>query len=122
HLDSVRTVEDVVIDQDVIGAKVAETLLSSDPDTAFPLQAALGYDLTRSLFVGEQTLLVGGPGDLLYLTWMGRELELRGREPLDARWTVAPVGGIEKISSFMALFGGDTGQVAVFTDTPHRER
>lgn len=67
-----RTVEDIFIqsndpaeqDQD-IGTRVGDDVLSTDRDTLFPLQAALGYDITQSLFIGEHTLLVEGPAELL---------------------------------------------------------
>ena len=113
---SVRTVEDVIIDDRVQGTKVGDDVLSVDPDTVFPLQAALGYDITQTLFVGKHTLLVEGPGDLLYLKWFSNELRQRQRESLDSRWVVTPVGGVDKVFSFVALFGGRKLHVAVFTD------
>jgi len=66
RLDYVRTVEDVVEQKgpfDFIshGTKVGGDVLSTDPDTLFPLQAALGYEISQTLFVGEHTLLVEGP-------------------------------------------------------------
>lgn len=67
---SCRTVEDATGPNDeVLGTKVSGEVLSTDADTLFPLQASLGYDITQSLFVGEHTLLVEGPSDLLYIQW-----------------------------------------------------
>lgn len=40
------------------------------------------------MFVGEHSLLVEGPSDLLYLQWASDELRSRGRTPLDRRWTI----------------------------------
>ena len=79
-----RTVEDVVKFRDgqveeILGTKVGSDVLSTDKDTLFPLQGALGYEITQSLFVGEHTLLVEGPSDLLYLTAMSEELRTRKR-------------------------------------------
>ena len=80
---SVRTVEDLVDADDVlIGTKVGHRPLSADADTLFPLRAALGYDLTQSLFIGEHSLLVEGPSDLLYLRWFTRQLAGQGRTGL----------------------------------------
>lgn len=115
-LFTVRTVEDVVKDDEILGTKVGDEVLSSDADTIFPLRAVLGYDLTQSLFVGEHTLLVEGPSDLLYLTWASNELRSRGRRGLDPRWVITPTGGIDKIGSFIALFGGNKLHIAVLTD------
>ena len=50
-----------------IGTKVREDVLSEDPDTLFPLQGALGYELTQSLFVGKHVLLVEGPSDIYFI-------------------------------------------------------
>jgi hypothetical protein len=112
-----RTVEDVTgPDEAVLGTKVGDKVFSTDSDTLFPLQAALGFDLTQTLFVGEHCLLVEGPSDLLYLQWASEQLRSQGRTRLDLRWTVTPCGGITKVPSFMALFGGSHLHVAVLTD------
>ena len=113
----VRTVEDIVTKAgESVGTKVGDRVLSADADTLFPLRAALGYDITQSLFVGEHSLLVEGPSDLLYLRWASRQLVKLGKVGLDARWTVTPVGGIDKLGSFNALFAGNVLHVAVLTD------
>ena len=117
NLLKVRTVEDVVAeDGGYLGTKVGDEVLSTDSDTLFPLRAALGYDISQSLFVGEHNLVVEGPSDLLYLRWASNELRNLGRVSLDPRWTIAPAGGIDKVSSFVALFGGGELHVAVFAD------
>ncbi len=120
---SCRTVEDVVTDGDeVIGTKVGQDILATDRDTLFPLQAALGYELTQSLFVGEHCLLVEGPSDLLYLQWASDQLRARGRTGLDLRWTITPCEGLAKVSSFMVLFGGNNLHIAVLTDFSHGDK
>lgn len=117
NLLACRTVEDVVTkDDEILGTKVGDDVLSTDSDTLFPLQAALGYDITQSMFIGEHCLLVEGPSDLLYLQWASSELRRRGRKGLDMRWTITPCGGIAKVFSFMSLFGGNKLHVAVLTD------
>lgn len=120
-LASVRTVEDVVIRKpdeeiEIRGTKVGDQVLSTDRDTLFPLQNALGYELTQSLFVGPNTLLVEGPSDILYLQVMSNALASMKRIALSPKWTVCPVGGVDKVASFVALFGGNKLNVAVLTD------
>lgn len=120
-----RTVEDIFrpadpkdptsIDED-LGTKVGDNVLSTDRDTVFPLQACLGYEITQTLFIGEHTLLVEGPGEILYFQWFKRKLKALGRETLDDRWTIAPCGGIDKIPAFLSLFAGNQLHIAVFTD------
>lgn len=117
---SVRTVEDVVRRdgdrEELLGTKVQGDIFSTDRDTLFPLQAALGYEITQSLFIGANALLVEGPSDLLYLKWFSERLEETGRAHLDPAWTIVPVGGISKVYPFVALFGGNRLNVAVFVD------
>lgn len=117
HLLSCRTVEDTTgRDGEVLGTKVNSEVLKANGDTLFPLRAALGYDISQSLFIGEHSLLVEGPSDLLYLQWASQALASAGRTALDARWTVTPCGGIAKVPSFLALFSGNDLHVAVLTD------
>ena len=83
-----------------------DDVLATDPDTLFPLQGALGYDVTQTLFIGRNTLLVEGPGDVLFLKALSEQLRHRERVHLDRRWTICPAGGIDKIQSFVSLFSG----------------
>lgn len=120
NLSSVRVVQDVVEIKGPRriphGTKVRDDVLTQDPDTLFPLQAALGYELTQSLFVGQNTLLVEGPGDILYIQALSEALRKRDREYLDPRWTICPAGGIDKIRPFAALFAGNDLNIAVLSD------
>lgn len=116
-LMGVRTVEDLTSESGaVIGTKVRENSVSSDSDTLLPLRAALGYDLTQSLFIGENSLLVEGSSDLLFLQWASRMSKATGGEGLDSRWTITPVGGITKVAGFAALFGSNLLNLAVLVD------
>ncbi len=116
RLLSVRLVEDKNRDDEVLGTKVSAEVLRTDRDTIFPLQAALGYEIAQTLFVGKNVLLVEGPGDILFLQWFSDQLRQRKRTALDTRWTIAPGGGLDKIGSFISLFAGKGIHVAVLTD------
>ena len=91
-------------------------MLSRDRDTLFPLQGALGYEITQSLFIGEHSLLVEGPSDLLYIQWFSDQLKRAKRVYLDKRWTITPCGGLGKVAGFMTLFGANRLNVAILTD------
>jgi predicted ATP-dependent endonuclease of OLD family len=121
-LESIRTVEDVVKNDDLLGTKVSEDILSTDRDTLFPLQAALGYEITQTLFIGKDTLLVKGPSEIMALQWVSQELRKAKRESLDPRWVIAPAGGIDKVSSFVSLFGGNKLHIAVLTDLANGDK
>lgn len=115
-LDGVRTVEDADDGDVVLGTKVGDRFLSMDPDTLFPIRAALAYDLTKRAVVGRQTLLVDRPSDVLYLKWFSRELQEQGREHLDVEWSLVPIGGLDGIAPFAALFAEPSQKIAVLTD------
>jgi predicted ATPase len=112
RLDRVRTVQDV----DHEGTKISAEVFRTDSETVFPLQAALGYDLAQTLFVGPDNLLVEGPSDLLYLQLLNEALTARGMETLDDRWVKVPVGGADKLATFVSLLGGNQLNVAVLMD------
>ena len=123
NLERVRVVEDRIVKTNgrrkSHGTKVGQDVLEVEADTLFPLQGALGYEATQSLFVGKHTLLVEGPSDILYLQALSSELGRRGRTKLDPRWTLCPAGGIDKVMSFISLFAGNDLHVAVLTDYAH---
>ena len=109
RLQRVRTVEDV--DQE--GTKVSADVLSTSTDTRFPLQAALGYELAQTLFLGPDNIIVEGPTDYIYLEVMSGHLRGLGRTGLDPRWVVVPVGGLDKIPTFVALLGAQLNVAVV---------
>lgn len=101
-LERVRIVEDRGRDD---GVRISADVLSTDPDTLFPLQGALGYDLVQHLFIAPNNLVVEGTSDYTYLRVMSDFLEEQGRSYLDKRWSVVPVGGADLIPTFVALLG-----------------
>jgi energy-coupling factor transporter ATP-binding protein EcfA2 len=106
RLQRVRLVEDLTSRENPdLGAKVSMDVLSVRPETLFPLQAALGYDLAQNLFVGADNLLVEGPADLSFILVMSEHLATIGRSSLSSRVTIIPVGGADKIPTFIALLG-----------------
>lgn len=108
-LDRARTVEDV----DGEGTKIRNDVLAATPETLFPLQAALGYELAQTLFVGPDNLVVEGPADLIYLQVMSDHLRSLGRTSLDGRWVIVPVGGLDKVPTFIALLGSQLNLAVV---------
>lgn len=127
RLADVRIVEDVIIERtgkrpEIKGTKVRSDVLEVSNDTLFPLQGALGYEVTQSLFVGANTWLVEGPSDILYLQVLSQALIKRRREGLDPKWTLCPSGGIDKIAPFVRLFGGNRINVAVLSDIANGDK
>ncbi|MDC7242395.1 MAG: AAA family ATPase [Sphaerochaetaceae bacterium] len=111
-IDRVRTVFD-----SKEGTKISETIQEKDPDTLFPLQAALGYDIAQNLFISKFNLLVEGPADLLYLSTISSILESTGRESLREDITIVPVGGLDKVTSFISLLRGSKLDIVCLLDS-----
>lgn len=101
-LDRVRVVEDRGI---TLGAKVTSDVLTTDPDTLFPLQAALGYDIVQHLLIAEHNVVVQGTSDFTYLDTFSGFLQDNGRTGLNPLWAIVPVGGADLIPTFVALLG-----------------
>lgn len=102
HLERVRVVEDRGQKE---GSKVSTEVLTVDPDTVFPLQGALGYEVAQSLFIGDANLVVEGTSDFTYLTTLSDHLRSVGRTHLDQQWRVLPAGSAANVPAFVALLG-----------------
>lgn len=113
QLQRVRT----VVDHDKVGTKVSSEVLKADSDTAFPLLAAMGIEMTQTLFIGENTLLIEGPSDLIFLDVLSDAAETDGRTGLDPQWVKTPIGGAGKLSTFATLLGANKLNVAVLIDS-----
>lgn len=129
RFDRVRIVQDRSIDtdeelpEDEEGTKVIVEVLESTEDSLFPLQGALGYDIAQTLFVGPNSLVVEGVSDLLYLQVMTGVLQASGREGLDPGWTITPVGGSDKVPTFVALLGAqEKMNVVTLIDFQEKDR
>lgn len=106
-----------VVDDEQAGTTISADVLRADGETAFPLHAALGIELTQTLFVGPDVLFVEGASDVVFLTWLSDQLKAADREGLDDRWVIVPGGGITKLPAFLTLFGANKLNVAVLTDS-----
>lgn len=119
RLADVRVVEDRTAE----GTKVTSELAGSSSESVFPLQAALGYSIAQNLFIAKKNVLVEGPADLILLQHMSSLLEASGKQGLgDA--ILVPVGGLDKLATFVALLGSNKLQLAVLHDrasTPHQK-
>jgi len=125
----VRIVQDLSIeaDSDDIpaekdGTKVFTDVLEATEDSLFPLQGALGYEIYQTLFVGPNSLVVEGVSDLLYIQAVSGLLESEGRTSLSNSWTITPVGGSDKVPTFVALLGSQKGlKVATLIDIQKKD-
>ncbi len=119
RLDDVRVVEDRIKE----GTKITGELAGSSDESLFPLQAALGYSIAQNLFIAKKNILVEGPADLILLQHMGALLETSGKQGL-ADAILVPVGGLDKLVTFVALLGSNKLKLVVLHDragAPHQK-
>jgi hypothetical protein len=109
RIDRVRTVQDLGDHGTTVSAEAHQ----ADSETAFPLHAALNYELAQTLITGQHCLLVEGPSDLLYLQLLSQACQDAGLCALDSRWVITPVGGADKVAAFASLHGKPALNVAV---------
>jgi predicted ATP-dependent endonuclease of OLD family len=119
-LERVRIVEDKGPE---VGATVTnEAGIVSDPDTLFPLQAALGYDVAQNLFIGRRNVLIEGTSDFIYLTTLSSHLGSLKRAQLPASCRLLPAGGATNIPTFIALLGNKIEVVVLLDGDAQRQR
>lgn len=108
YLDDVRVVEDRVTE----GTTITGDLASSSDESLFPLQAALGYSIAQNLFDAKANILIEGPADLIVLQHMSALLEANGKLGLEEA-TLVPIGGLNKLATFVALVRSNTLNVVL---------
>ena len=106
----------LVEDKEKVGTVISSNISSSDSRTIFPLQAALGYDIAQNLFISKNNLLVEGPSDLIYLTTLSSFLESIGRDGLIKTVTIVPVGGLDKVATFISLLAASKLNIVCLLD------
>ena len=114
-LDEVRTVYDS--NNSKVGSIISNALEEKDHGTLFPLQAALGYNLAQNLYISDKNLLVEGVADLMYITVISGILNLNGRVGLNDDITIVPVGGLDKVATFISLLRGNKLNMVCLLDT-----
>lgn len=117
ELSSVRTVN--------IDAENGTTVTNNptgDERTLFPLQAALGYDLTQTLFIGEQNLIVEGVSDFWYLSSISDYLNDQNGSGFPPELVLTPAGGAQRVSYMVALLTSQRLRVLVLLDDEQQAR
>ncbi|MEV5823008.1 AAA family ATPase [Micromonospora haikouensis] len=105
--ETMRAVHDrATRDEPELGVVITPVNLSADRTTILPVEAALGYTVAQHLFLGHGPhLAVEGSSDFVFLIRMSAHLTALGRNGLDPRMSIIPVGGATNMPAFVALFG-----------------
>jgi hypothetical protein len=106
HFDNVRT---VYLKPDPNSGYTHTTVSPStepegDHDTILPLQAALGYSLAQTLFLGKKVVIVEGVTDYWVLKALSTELMKRRRQYLPDDMAVLFAGGTARVLPLVSLF------------------
>jgi predicted ATP-dependent endonuclease of OLD family len=120
RLDQVRIVEDQGPGKGAVVFNDAG--ITKDPDTLFPLQAALGYDVAQNLFIGHENIILEGVSDMIYLTSISAHLEGENRNSLRPTARLLPAGGATDIATFIALLGAQLEVVVLLDGNAQRQR
>lgn len=115
RLNKIRTVYDS--NDRNKGSTILEALEEKDSETLFPLQAALGYNIAQNLYISKNNLLVEGISDLVYINHFSSLLNKNGGNGLNDNITIIPVGGAEKIATFISLTRGNNLECVCLLDT-----
>lgn len=119
-LKNISAVKTVSIDEE------RGTIVTNDPSgdstTLFPLQAALGYDIAQSLFIGTCNLIVEGVTDFWYLSSISDYLNSMGRKGLNNKITITPAGGAQRVSYMVSLLSSQNLNVVVLLDDEKQSR
>lgn len=102
------------------------TTVSNDPKgdarTLFPLQAALGYDIAQSLFVGPNNLVVEGVTDFWIISAINSYLADNDKSHLAKNIALIPAGSAQKISYMVALLASQRLNTIVLMDDEKQSR
>ena len=108
HLERVRTVH--------LAGPLQKTLVSNDvrptgdQDTLFPLQAALGYSIAQTLFLGKRSVIVEGITDYWLIKSLNDCLPTLGGGPTFHEETVLiPAGGTSRLMPLASIMLASTG-------------
>jgi predicted ATP-dependent endonuclease of OLD family len=88
-----------------------------DSKTLFPLQSALGYEISQTLFIGEYNLVVEGITDYWYISSISDYLKEQNKSHIQDDLVIMPCGGARKIPYMVALLTSQSLKVIVLLDS-----
>ncbi len=99
------------------GTKVYEPSKTTDKTALFPVQAALGYALSRALYTGKYSLLVENITDVWILSAISEHFKESGRGHIEDDIVITPCGGGQKSALFATMLSGEKMGVAILLDS-----
>ena len=114
-LDALDTIS--VLAETPRGTKISEPTKTTDKTALFPLQAALGYALSRGLYTGEYSLLVENITDLWILSTISQHFKEKHHGYIADDIVITPSGGGQKSALFATMLAGQNMSVSVLLDS-----
>jgi hypothetical protein len=108
HLERVRTVH-------LAGPNPQKTVVSNDVrptgdrDTLFPLQAALGYSIAQTLFIGKRSVLVEGITDYWLIKTLDSVFSSTKGVRLHPDTVIIPTGGTSRLMPLASIMVATSG-------------
>lgn len=91
------------------GTKVRDKIFHARQGSLFPLQAAIGYEIYQTLFIGPNVLIVEGASDLKYIQILNDLIKKKSAgTTLSLLWTISPAGSFERVISLSSLLKSNT--------------
>lgn len=112
----------IVTSPDAGGTIVSDVGAVGDPAALFPLQAAIGYSVSQSLFIGNRNLIVEGVTDYWILSTLSALFRDKGLRHIDSEIVVSPAGGARKVAYLAAMMTGQKLKVGVLYDSDREGR
>jgi energy-coupling factor transporter ATP-binding protein EcfA2 len=126
HSPFMVPVDDILSVRTVNISAEAGTTVTNDPTgdskTLFPLQTALGYAVTQTLFIGDKNLVVEGVSDYWYLSSISEYITEQDGIALPPELVTTPAGGAQKVSYMVSLLTSHKLKVLVLLDSESRSR
>jgi len=112
HLERARA----VYEDESGSTRVSDDVWPKDRDSLFPLQAALGYQLAQSLFIGRRQCIVEGITDYWLLKALSNALVSVGRIGLRDDVVLVPSAGLTKLLPLASMLIAHDAEVAAVLD------
>jgi hypothetical protein len=104
HLENVRTVFLKKLNERLYTHVSVGTEPEGDRDTLLPLQAALGYEIAQTLFIGKRIAIVEGISDYCIIQGLKTILAENGKVPLPDDIVILFAGGTSRMLPLVSLF------------------
>lgn len=112
--DAIESVRTVSISQDK-GTYVTNEP-AGDTRTLFPLQSALGYHASQTLFIGKSNLVVEGVTDFWILSAVNNLLSESSKKSLPSELIITPAAGAQRVVYMCALLASQNLDVLILLD------